>query len=453
MNKKNLNERNIFAIPVGDYFDKNTEELQMIYSPFTENVFVASKQFVTSLEENISYPQKADEEIKNLLEEIMPPQDIKPFLEKGVLENGFNTLLILPNNICNFSCSYCYSALGRSNKKLNKETIKAALDNFIDPEKLTEKKAFISLLGGGEPMMTWDLTKYIIEYANERCDKFGIYLWMSLVTNGSILTDEMIELFKKVNIRIAVSFEILEEIQNLQRGQYAKVDENIQRLIAEGINVRIRSTITRESVKLQKKMIETVLEKYPSIENIILEEVTDEDHFNTPETLRAFYSEFLQYFNEAFELGKKHGKHVECSTFRNNNIFIDRFCPGVLCLSPEGTYTSCSRISSPNDKGYEESIYGKISDGKVEIDQQRLEELIRGYDVYSKAECETCFTKWHCGGGCYAHKHIYTQQTIDAICEYKREFTKMRLLQNLDEEYRNSQGVPLKEFILEQLQA
>ncbi|MCF8348017.1 MAG: radical SAM protein [Bacteroidales bacterium] len=448
MNQKNLNTNQIFAIPVGDYFGKTPEDLQLVYSPFTENMFVARPDFVELLNEEILFDKYEKTTQAELLESLVPEGEINDYLHKGVLEEGFNTLLVLPNNICNFSCSYCYSALGRSGKKLTKEMAHVALTDFIHPEKNQHKKIFISILGGGEPLMTWELTRYMIELAYELADKYGFSLWMSLVTNGSILNDEMIGVFKKYQIRIAVSFEILEEIQNLQRGQFDKVDANIRKLITAGVEVRIRSTITKDNVMLQKQMVQAVAERYPAIRNLVMEEVTDENHFKTAEDLRSFYKLFLHNFNEAFVWGEQHEIGIECSSFRNNNLLIDRFCPGVLALTPEGEYSVCSRISSPNDHGYEESIFGRIDNSTVKTDKEKLTDLINGYNLYSRPECSGCFTKWHCGGGCYAHQFVYNQKTLEAICDYKREFTRLRLLRDLDADYRQSQGVGLKEFVL-----
>lgn len=446
-----LNSKNIFSIAVGDYFEKEPEAVQLVYSPFTEMTFVAQPEFVEQLNNSVLDTDQADQNTKALLQKIIPEKTPEEYLEPNVLKKGFNTLLILPNNICNFSCSYCYSAKGRSGKKLTKETISTALEDFISPKNITEKKCYISILGGGEPLMSWDLIRHTLDYGNQLAKEQDYYIWFSLVTNGSVLTDEMIETFKNHNIRLAFSFEILEEIQNLQRGYYSDVHKNLLRVIDEKIPVRIRSTITKENVHLQEEMIQTVIDRYPQVKTIILEEVTDEDYFDSPEKLHGFYAEFLTNFSKAFELGKSHGKNIECSTFRNNNLFIDRFCPGVLCLTPEGTYSSCSRISSPDDKGYDESIWGSVKNGKVELDKNRLEELIKGYDVYSNPVCENCFAKWHCGGGCYAHKFIYSEDTIDVICDYKRAYTKDRLLKDLDSTYRKKHGVSLKEFVLKQI--
>lgn len=446
MNTKYLNNNNVFSIPVGKEFGKENEELQLVYSPFAENIFIATPTFVTELEMAISHPETASDEIKEIVDTVIPKKNVDEYIHKQKPDEPFNTLSILPNNICNFSCSYCYSADGRSNKKLSKEDISSTIQNFIDPDRLEPQKIYISIFGGGEPLISWDLVKHAIIYSHELGEKFGFTVRISLVTNGSIISGEIIDLLKKYDISVTVSFEILEEIQNLQRGHFDKVSSNIRTLIDAGVYVRFRSTLTKDNVKLQRQMIQTAIQNYPEVESIMMEEVTDVDSFKDFDEIKEFYDDLLSNFIGASEIGERYGKSVECSAARNINLLIDRFCPGEFCLTPEGTFSICSRITSPLDNGYENSIYGKVENNHVVIDKSKLSELIN-VNVYSKDKCENCFAKWHCGGGCYAQQQAYPEEVLEIACNYKREYTKFRLLKDLDNEYRQQYGMPLKEFL------
>ena len=71
---------------------------------------------------------------------------------------------ILPNNRCNFNCSYCYAAQGRDTNELAMETIGKALNYFIDKNRNT-KPLSVAILGGGEPLLSWNATQYAIETA------------------------------------------------------------------------------------------------------------------------------------------------------------------------------------------------------------------------------------------------------------------------------------------------
>jgi radical SAM protein with 4Fe4S-binding SPASM domain len=450
METKKLYKNNIFPIPVGEIFGKENEELQLIYSPFTENIFIATPEYVEQLENGIESSNGTSDGIKEILESIVPSGKLEDYIQRSKLEEHFTTLSILPNNICNFSCSYCYSAQGRSNVKLDKEVITNTLEDFINPNRIKPQKVYISIFGGGEPLLSWDLVKHIIEYSNEIAEQHGFIVRISLVTNGSVVNDEILRLLKKYNISVTVSFEILEEIQNLQRGHYDKVSKNIDRLIEEGIYVRFRSTITKDNVKLQKKMIETVIERFPKVDSIMMEEVTDVELFKDIEEIKTFYKDLLTNFNEAYELGEENGKSIECSAARNINLLIDRFCPGELCLTPEGELSICSRISAPRDPGYEKSIYGKVENGHINIDEEKLKKLI-DHNVYSKLKCENCFAKWHCGGGCYAQQLVYDEDVLNVACDFKREYTKLRLLKDLDNEYRENHNMSLADFINQNL--
>ena len=120
-------------------------------------------------------------------------------------------------------------------------------------------------------MLSWDLVKFIIEYGNERSAEMGFAgMDINIVTNGSVFTQEMIDTIKKYKVPVSISFEILEEIQNLQRGHYEKVCKNIDWIISEGIRPQLRACITLDNLHLMKRMIEEVLNRFPERERFSL---------------------------------------------------------------------------------------------------------------------------------------------------------------------------------------
>ena len=67
--------------------------------------------------------------------------------------DGIRSLMVLPNNKCNFHCSYCYSAGGRTNAEINPSILKAGLRYFLNPQRAKGERLSISVLGGGEPLL------------------------------------------------------------------------------------------------------------------------------------------------------------------------------------------------------------------------------------------------------------------------------------------------------------
>lgn len=447
-----LIENDIFPIPVGMEFGKAQDELNIVYSPLTDRAILVTKEYLTLMEQYLSSPKDREKMQKDVVEAMSSLMDFENRKKPAPLAedpDAYTRMAILPNNVCNFKCSYCYSAHGRSGKVISKEMLKAGLDHFINNERVSiDNKLAISILGGGEPMLSWNLVRFIIEYSNERSSKMGFRgIDINLVTNGSIFTKEMIDVLKKYKVPVSISFEILEEIQNLQRGNYEKVSKNIRWIISEGIRPQLRACITQDNISLMKRMIEEVLEKFPGTREVMMEYVTDPERMTDPAEVRAFYEQYTDNFFEAHDYAAAHGLLLDCSAYRNFNLLIQRFCPGDNTLTAYGEISVCSRIGAPNDAGYNESIYGKVNiDGSVYMDRSKFAHLI-GLNVYHYPQCASCWAKWHCAGGCMVHKHTYSQAIRDEICLYMRNFCKRMLLRNLDREYRAYCGLSLNEAV------
>ncbi len=449
-NYPGLVKNDIFVISVGEDFGKNRDEIAIAYSPFTDNALIVTKNFLSDMQAYCEEPSGVYQEgVADVMESLLDFDNRKKCAPLARSADGYTRLALLPNNVCNFKCSYCYSAQGRSNKVMTRETLKAAIDHFIDPQRMpVDQKLGISILGGGEPLLSWDLVKFGIEYAQERAAQSGYApIDINIVTNGSVFTRDIIDTIKKYRIPVSVSFEILEDIQNLQRGNYDRVAANIDLIISEGIRPQLRATITNDNVGLMKRMVEEVLTRFPGTREIMMEYVTDPEKLTTPEQVCEFYKKYLDNFFEAHEYAAQHGMLLDCSAYRNFNLLIERFCPGDNTITPDGEISVCSRIGAPDDVGYQDSIYGRVNaDGSITVDEDKFQRLI-GLNVHHYEKCRDCFTRWHCAGGCMVHKYTYPEAIREEICNYNREFTKRMLLRNLDQEYRRESGISLHEAV------
>jgi len=444
-----LIESNIFPVPVGSYFDIKNENLYLVYAPLSDNALIATPDNVEEMENYLKDNTLVKNGDINETMESLLDHDPEKCAARLDSPDSFTRLAILPNNVCNFNCSYCYAAQGRSGKVVDKNVLKATLDHFIDPERITPPQVLsVSILGGGEPLLSWDLVKFLIEYSTELAGKYGFTLTFSLVTNGSLMNDEIIKILKTISVSVTISFEILEEIQNKQRGQYNLVCQTIDRLISNGLVPKFRSTITPDNVALQKEMVEAVQNRFPPVNNIMLEVVTDADSFKSTHEIKEFYNQYIEHFFMAYNLGLKLGKNIECSASRNFYLLVERFCPGEFALTPEGDISMCTRITSPLDTGFEDCIYGKVDEnGAVQINHDQFRKLA-DENVYSKEKCKDCFAKWHCGGGCLAQKYVYKDEVLDLICDFTRSFTKRMILDKLEKQYLEFYNVSLREAVM-----
>ena len=419
MNKKYVFEENLFKIPVGDHFGMGPESVTMLYAPFTGSMLLADKNGMAEIN---------DEQL-NLLR---TKDDINRQLSKVKRMNDIQKMAILPNHTCNFNCSYCYSAKGRSNIVLDKGKLKAGLDYFIDPKRLQERHLSISFIGGGEPLLSWDLVKFGVEYASELASKHGFEILMTLITNGSIMNDEIIDTLKNHHILPDVSFDVLEDAQNKNRRHFNLVCQNIDMLCQHQLVPSINATITPDTVERMEEMVAFMTDRFPAVKNMVFEPVVSDEVFTTAAQLHDFYEKYLNYFFKAKNMASLQGRYVTCRIYKNVDSLLERGCPSKFTLTPQGDISICYCKSSPKEKKFAERTYGTVKCNTVELNEDKFNR-IHQINVHSFKKCADCFAKWHCGGGCMCPNDLYNDDYLEEVCVFTKELVKRTLLERMEE--------------------
>lgn len=403
----------------------------LLYAPLKGFVYSVSELQLRFLEENLFKNRVFSDEYMAKIQEALISGDEKPLFSTKSIDDIQN-LMLLPNNICNFKCSYCYAAEGRSNKVIDIETLKLGIKYFFDPNRAIGKRLTISVLGGGEPLLSWPLIKSALEYAiflNK--ERGNVNLPISLVTNGSILNDDTLDFCKTNDVSVSVTFEILKEIQELQRGNYEKVVENINALTDQGIEVALNSVITKNNVSLMFEMIEEASLTISGVKKMAFNPIMDSDYFDSFEDSASFYNSYIENFYAASKLAKAKGIYLTCTFLNAFYCVTDRYCPGKFVITSEGTISICYFVSSSKDKLYPSFIYGDINeqDGAV-IDENKFHAIINSSG--KKEDCDSCCAKWHCSGGCFVNNRLFTVENKNIYCQTMREFLKRMLLEKID---------------------
>jgi uncharacterized protein len=140
---------------------------------------------------------------------------------------------------CNIGCVYCYENPMRDAKNVNVpwdwEKVRAALD----------KEGAFSLHGGEPFLAPFNRVKMALEYGFKRHGHTGAQ------TNGTLITDAHIDLFKRCNTHIGISCDGPERCSDARaagtleetRAATLKTTEIIERLMREGIQVSIITTL------------------------------------------------------------------------------------------------------------------------------------------------------------------------------------------------------------------
>lgn len=422
-----LNSRNIFTLSLSDFTSR--EDLKLIYAPLAGVCALAMDDEINALAQNVADYPFCDN--KDLIETFVSGSAEQAKANAVDTADDFLQLYILPNFKCNFSCSYCFSANGRATEEVKEGDLLATLDFFINRDRINTDALSISYLGGGEPTLSWEIVKSGLEYAAKLAEKYDIKLYTTIVTNGSKLTDEIASILKKYNVLVRVSFEVLPEIQALQRGQYDSVCKGLKILEAHDVNHMIRSMITPDNVGLLECMVEEIHRKFTKVRSVLFDPITSSQTFSEPMFTAGFYDKYFRHFLAARGLGKKYDIDVANATLRNLNLIVERYCAGELCLTPLGTVTICHQVSSPREEGYSDFIFGKVEGGRLCIDYDKFQRLKSRYTIYDNPRCTNCPVKWTCGGGCTQRRRQYNEDILDVICASERRLTTAFLLERL----------------------
>lgn len=449
MDNQIIIDKDIFAIPIGDSWGIENDRVFMIYAPLNGHISMATKTTVEALQ-SCALGQNIDTVSQNMLSVFQAKGNV-PIHYLPETPHDLYQIDILANYTCNFKCIYCYSAAGRSNKQIEFEKIKAVIDYLFCSGKEQKNPYIINFSGGGEPLLSFDLIKRTVNYIEE-VNKNRKYIYnIGLVTNGSLITAEIVDFLQEHKVDMAVSFEILERLQNKERGSYDKVSANIDMMLEKGYPFGIRTTFTPESVSCMSEMIDELLTRFPKLKKVVYDIVLAPELFKTPEDLQSYYDTFIEEYWKAKEKGIEKGVLVESIAVEMLSMIRDRTCEGKIVLTPMGTISSCARVSSPLEDRYEDYIYGSVDNGEVSFNQNRFKGIISECNIYSQSKCTNCFARWNCGGGCRLFHHSFNSDYEEVRCDFVRKALKVQLFRVLSDNFRKSSGRDIKEFISDKI--
>ncbi len=150
--------------------------------------------------------------LKNQLLLMKKPNTVDLNNEKKNNKSGLYKLVLNISNACNLRCRYCYANGGSYQSDEGIMSLKVCKDAL---ELFYEKYENISViqLFGGEPLMNMPLIKYVCEYVrkNKKNTQIG------LVTNGTLINQEFIDLVKEYNIAVTVSYDGVPLVNDIMR--------------------------------------------------------------------------------------------------------------------------------------------------------------------------------------------------------------------------------------------
>ena len=305
-------------------------------------------------------------------------------------------LTIAPTLHCNLSCSYCFEE-SRPKVYMTDETENNII-SFIKRHKEVERLNVTWF--GGEPLLAFER----IESLTRKINTLGLSYYASIVTNGYLLTQEVIENFVHLNIKkIHVTIDGPENIHNKRRSHiteknsFSVIYSNILKLKPYlkdkkmVLSVRINIDKTNEEYyheiyqKIRDDFGNIGIQIYPGIVRNMSGACSSYDDIIMDNQSRASFC--IQQF-------VKYGiKSSEFFPIRHTDECIARQINGYL-IDARGDIYKCW-----TDIGKKSEAIGNVSATET-INTIQLVRYLTGADVFDRQECQECFFLPVCGGGC-----------------------------------------------------
>lgn len=291
---------------------------------------------------------------------------------------------------CNLKCNYCYVG---TKEKLNMsiETANKIIDFISDRSKNVEylrDNTVRVVLHGGEPLLNYEVLKYIIENLERVVEHDFIF---DMTTNGTILNDDVLSTLKKIH-NVSVSIDGGSEVHDLNRvltnghGTFNIVKKNIEKMKSEGIKIRARGTYTSDTCKYLYDSIDNICDL--DVEYIVMHPDISDKNWNSKD-FEEIFSQIKKIKNDNYI--KNRCENI--SIIDNSDFGYKKgSCFGGIAdfgIDYNGNIYPCTMAV-----GHEEFLIGNVYDDS--LNEQKIDFLSRlniNNDV-----CEGCSRMEYCNG-------------------------------------------------------
>ena len=329
--------------------------------------------------------------------------DILPFHDGLLVE-------LLVTEKCNMGCLYCQANAGIDKKNMTEPIAMATVNSAF---KLNYNKIIFEL-SGGEPLLNFGLIPRIVREIEEKSSVFGKSTIIALATNGTLLTPWIAEFIKKHGIKLSLSLDGPDEVNQLSRpmisGRKVIIQDIINILRDYDIPLNILLTVNRHNVKYPEKIIKFLNELKPH--SVKLNPITLVGRASENDSICISNTEYIAFIKNMYKsmiINNIFIPEFNLSEILNRLItkFRDYRCMRAHCNAGKsyfvvdslGKIFPCAQMT-----GYQHTVLGNVLALNNKLDELSVEnELINCFNSRKVSEniyCSKCEWLKFCEGGC-----------------------------------------------------
>ena len=338
---------------------------------------------------------------------------LKYFHYKTKFSSDTLFLTIAPTLDCNFSCPYCYEE--RRPGKMSSE-VQNALISFIRESISNGVKNLDISWYGGEPLMYPDILESLARRIVSEAEKGKCLLSMHLVTNGYMLTPQIIDMLDSIGVtKIQITLDGLKANHDVRRplrngdGTFERIIENLSLFYDSPIEVVVRMNVDNQNctdfVLLKKKIaslnnfnIKVYASPVEDINKDIVNEVSD---FMTTDEFESFTMSTCEENGvSADDFAVMDNRYCFCTSETENCYVVDDLGDFYKCWDEVGRAEHrCFNILEPENVNH-------LIIAKYLTD-----------DPFSNEDCKGCVFLPLCFGGCKFQRANLNKP----VCGFTRE--------------------------------
>lgn len=329
-----------------------------------------------------------------------------------------NAYIITTDN-CNFNCKYCFiteainanEKEGMMNDSVARATV-ALLQRTYEKQQNIDSEKVITFYGG-EPLLNFNAIKVVMEEI-EHIKKIKYWpkdVRYTVITNGSLLTSDIIDFFRNYNISIGISYDGNREAHSHRINRnadetYNVVKDKITLCKQKGVSFTLSMTITNDLIKNQKEVLSDILQiKPPYVSfNLLIPSKNQKQNDD-------YYKNATDLIINMFKVLRDKGIYEDrimrkVQAFSNNALYLYDCCAAggnQYVISPSGKIGICHAYLN-NKKYFGSSVFD------TNFDHTTDPNFIHWHDrtPLLMNKCKDCACIGICGGGCpYAAEYIH----------------------------------------------
>jgi uncharacterized protein len=320
-------------------------------------------------------------------------------------------------NACNLGCSYCYISTLNTGKGMAEAVRQQLLFKLVQAVKTRGIKKVKLRLAGGEPMGQFHNWKGFIPEAKRVLAEEGCQLDFALISNLTVLDEEIIAFSKKHHINYGVSLDGIGTIHDATRsfrsgaGSFDIVDGNLRKLIANDITVAVNTVVTNLNLKGLPELTRYLISlNIPFRYSIVKGEVID------AELLDKYLSISYDIMENAISTGWQFSKRFQFCDLKPNELGFQTcssgFSGGAIYI--DGSFKYC-HVHFGNETTQKRSIFDEDVDLINMITSGEHHEDVKSED------CKKCRFRAVCTSGC----PVYRTNGKDPQCSLYHRFIPM----------------------------